>query len=269
MTAKYSFIAFIILLFSVETVLSQPSISDPVYSKGYSAFYKRNWIDATRYLLEYIQKKPAEFSDSKFKHDVTEAYSFALNKLKQQSTPAATDDNADDVNEIHSDLETMPRIPRPATTIMVRKFQTKMVFLSDLDELLTSNLYEGLGKNKPYWQNLISLNQVVYPKGLVTFPVAGKTGAVEYDLDGEYGELSFVAGIATNEHIDPCSGSVNFRVYSDGKLLASKLVRATDDIFTIDFSIMGTKILRLEVDDAGDGNLCDYAVWADAKVIRK
>jgi glucose/arabinose dehydrogenase len=62
-------------------------------------------------------------------------------------------------------------------------------------------------------------------------------------------------------------GSVVFRVYLDGSLAYdSGLLRPGDARRTVNVSVANKSILRLVVDDGGDGNYFDHADWAGARV---
>lgn len=63
-------------------------------------------------------------------------------------------------------------------------------------------------------------------------------------------------------------GSVNFKVFGDGKLLwQSGLMRGGDAAKTASANLRGVKTLLLKVEDGGDDLNFDHADWAEAKIV--
>lgn len=106
------------------------------------------------------------------------------------------------------------------------------------------------------------------------------------------GERSFAFGIGTHAHSDltwllggGCTrfrawvgvdaevaayveASVVFRVLGDGReLFASDVRRAANPALRVDVDVTGVQVLRLVVDDAGDGIYADHADWAEAELL--
>ncbi len=62
-------------------------------------------------------------------------------------------------------------------------------------------------------------------------------------------------------------GTVRFVVYGDGKVLYdSGIVNYAAGLKQVDVNLDGVQELVLEASDAGDGDVLDYAVWADGKL---
>lgn len=85
---------------------------------------------------------------------------------------------------------------------------------------------------------------------------------IAYRLDGRYAR--FAATIVAGE----AGGSVAFRVLGDGEVLfESGVLRGPKGLQEVDVPLAGAKELRLVVTDAGDGNHCDVATWAGARLL--
>ena len=79
--------------------------------------------------------------------------------------------------------------------------------------------------------------------------------------------LSFEAKVGVDDETNG-KGSVAFRVYADGRLVAeAKSERGRSVPLKADLS--GAKIATLEVTEGGDGNYFDHADWADAFFVFK
>ena len=62
-------------------------------------------------------------------------------------------------------------------------------------------------------------------------------------------------------------GSSRFRVTGDGKVFRDWQRRDWGEVAEcFNVSLSGMNVLKLEADDAGDGQDCDHAAWADALV---
>ena len=78
------------------------------------------------------------------------------------------------------------------------------------------------------------------------------------------GATRFMAEVGIDSKF-PNSGSVQFKIYGDNKLLwRSSLKRGGEPADKVDISIKGYEILELAVTDGGDDYSCDWADWADA-----
>jgi len=75
----------------------------------------------------------------------------------------------------------------------------------------------------------------------------------------------FTAYVGVDDEVNGNIGSVEFRVYGDGKLLwTSGAVRVGDEARQADVDLAGVKTGILLVDSAGDGIAYDHANWAEA-----
>lgn len=121
-----------------------------------------------------------------------------------------------------------------------------------------------------------------YPKGIVTHAL-DQTPAkdppnskrkepawVDYWIDDKYEFLEAVLGLTGTQACPSESGSVIFSVFDReiAKDLIPKVTITGGSTFQrIRVPIKGVKVLRLQVDDAGDGHGCDHAAWGDAKLV--
>jgi cytochrome c553 len=110
-------------------------------------------------------------------------------------------------------------------------------------------------ENKP-----LRLGRRTYPKGIGTHAPS----EIVYRLDGPYARFQADIGGAEDR------GTVVFQVYGDGKLLfESGLMHGLRDVKFVDVPIVGVRLLRLVVTDAGDGYNSDEANWAAARLLPK
>lgn len=117
----------------------------------------------------------------------------------------------------------------------------------------------------------ITLNGVVYPKGLGVHPLSDGPSEVTYNLWGGYS--TFISDVGLDDETDagpagPC-GSVRFYVIADGVTLydSGKMIGDTATQ-TINVSVAGVQELKLKVTAAEDGYTCDHGDWANARLVR-
>ena len=84
------------------------------------------------------------------------------------------------------------------------------------------------------------------------------------DLAG--GSKGFSAYVGVDDEVGGGIGSIEFRVYGDGKLLwTSGIMKAGQAAKKLDVDVSGVKTLVLVANSAGDGVDFDHADWAEAK----
>lgn len=99
---------------------------------------------------------------------------------------------------------------------------------------------------------------VGFNHGIGTYPFS----EIVYDLRRR--GLSFTTGAGITDDSRNGAGSVRFFIYGDEFLLyESGTVRVGDQARSVMLDLRGFSQLRLIVDDAGDGSLGDYALWAE------
>lgn len=117
----------------------------------------------------------------------------------------------------------------------------------------------------------ITLNGVVYPKGLGVHPLSNAPSEVTYNLWGRYS--TFISDVGLDDETDagpwgPC-GSVIFYVIADGvTLYDSGTMRGDTATQTVNVSVAGVQELKLKVTAADDGYTCDHGDWANARLVR-
>lgn len=135
--------------------------------------------------------------------------------------------------------------------------------LSSLDwDPLSTNNYGSIKKDLSFDGNDMAIDGVPYQTGLGVHALS----EVIYQLGGQYS--SFEADLGIDSECDG-DGSVIFEVYTDGDLVyTSPVLTGYDAPLSIVVPLIGKNELRLVVTDAGDGDGCDHANWADAQLIR-
>ncbi|HEX7315634.1 MAG TPA: NPCBM/NEW2 domain-containing protein [Pyrinomonadaceae bacterium] len=110
--------------------------------------------------------------------------------------------------------------------------------------------------------NPITLNGVVYPKGLGVHA----NSEVIYNLSERYS--SFIADVGVDDEVT-ADGSVVFLVIADGTVIYNSGPMFSDSATqTINVNVVGVRELRLKVTDAENGDRSDHADWANARLVR-
>ena len=143
-------------------------------------------------------------------------------------------------------------------------------YLTDFNYKSANQTYGSLKINTSNSGNKLRLTdennkEVVYEKGLG----AHSTSTVIYDLtklDKEYSRFTSYVGV--DRQMYNTVGSVEFKVYVDGKLkYESGVMTSTQAQKFVDVDITGAKELKLVVTDGNNGNGSDHGDWADAKLV--
>lgn len=120
----------------------------------------------------------------------------------------------------------------------------------------TSNGEAAAGDGVP-----MAIEGVGYAKGLGVHA----NSDVQYQLGGSFER--FIADVGVDDETG-AGGSVSFQVYGDGVLLFnSGIMTGSNPSQKVDVSVVGVQVLRLVVDDAGNGNGLDHVNWANARLI--
>ena len=108
----------------------------------------------------------------------------------------------------------------------------------------------------------LSIRGKVYPKGLGVHAIS----RLSFDLNRGY--KRFLADVGLDDSAGDL-GSVEFKVYADGKLVyESGVLRRTTDAKPIDIDVLNVSKIVLEVTAADNADIQDRANWANAKVVR-
>lgn len=134
------------------------------------------------------------------------------------------------------------------------------VWLSSLD---LSKMSSGWGKplkDKAVQGRPMSIGGQKFKCGVGTHA----SSRMYLDLGG--GCDAMKASVGVDDEVGGNVGSVEFRVYGDGKLLwQSGVLKAGQGAKTLDVKLRGVDTLLLLVDPAGDGINFDHADWAEAR----
>lgn len=133
-----------------------------------------------------------------------------------------------------------------------------------------SGLENKLGLNKAHSGDVITIGGVKFDKGLgLHCNPAGTESYIELDISGlDYAYFTAYVGLQSYSKDGTFLdwGSIAFRVYGDGQLLAfTDTLKYGDAPVVISCPVSGVSTLRL-VEDCVDGHSCDWGVWGDAKL---
>jgi hypothetical protein len=110
--------------------------------------------------------------------------------------------------------------------------------------------------------DFLELGGTAYPTGLSTHAPS----EIRFPLDGKYTMFESEIGVDGSQRGGPAS--VIFRVGVDDRIVyTSHMFYAGTLPGKIAIDVTGANTLTLWVDDAGDGNHCDHADWAEAKLV--
>jgi hypothetical protein len=144
--------------------------------------------------------------------------------------------------------------------------QSRRVFLSDMKVLNSGNVHGGVGLDKPYWGGPLIIAGTTFQKGLVLHPPEGDAPAfVEYSIGRNFRRFRARIGWAQQANAQMV-GSMNLTIYGDGELLGSYAFPKPSRLTDVDVDIQGVSVLRLEVDNGGDGNNSDHAALGNARI---
>ncbi|GAA0741084.1 DUF4073 domain-containing protein [Clostridium oceanicum] len=143
----------------------------------------------------------------------------------------------------------------------------KFVYASDLDWTKATTSWGSVQKDKSTSGDTLRLwdgeKEVTYEKGIGTHAYS----EVVYNLEGKDFKY-FKSTIGVNRTAN-YRGSVKFKVFVDEKLVyTSDLMKKDTAAESIKIHLEGAKIIKLVVDDSGNGRGNDHANWADAKFIQ-
>lgn len=141
-----------------------------------------------------------------------------------------------------------------------REFFITDMYLSDADYSYANFSFGSLVKDASINNNPITLNGVVYEKGLGVHASC----EIRYDLGGSF--VRFTSDVGVDDEVSQ-NGSVIFEVWADGiKVFESGLMEPDTPTESIDLNVTGVDELKLVVTDGGNGINSDHADWAGAKV---
>ncbi|MEZ4993501.1 MAG: NPCBM/NEW2 domain-containing protein [Saprospiraceae bacterium] len=122
-------------------------------------------------------------------------------------------------------------------------------------EINTSN-GDGFGGDG----NPITINGVVFEKGLGVHA----NSSITYNIRGLYSVFETYIGMDDETDATCNQASARFEVYLDGNLAyQSTVMNENDDARFVRLNVIGVQELKLVVNDAGNGQTCDHADWAN------
>ncbi|HET6249180.1 MAG TPA: NPCBM/NEW2 domain-containing protein [Tepidisphaeraceae bacterium] len=137
-------------------------------------------------------------------------------------------------------------------------------YLSDISWTSATVGYATIQKDKSINGNPLTLRGTVYPKGIGTHAVS----QIVYALNGQY--TSFLSDVGVDDEItaEKATGSVDFQVIGDGKVLFnSGVVTNKSAVVHINVSVAGVKQLTLLASNGVAGSIdYDHADWAGARL---
>ncbi len=136
-------------------------------------------------------------------------------------------------------------------------------WLSRLDPTYVKQ-FGSLKYDEGFDADVLKTGGKVYPKGLGTHAPS----EIRFDLGGQYATFESDIGVDDSQMGGP--SSVVFQVKVDNRLaFTSPVLNAGSPPQQVKVDVTGAKTLTLIVGDAGDGNHCDHADWAGARLVRK
>jgi PKD repeat protein len=146
------------------------------------------------------------------------------------------------------------------TTVQLDKsfFITDM-YLSDANYTYARFDNGSLVRDKSFTNGPITINGVVYPKGLGVHANC----EIKYDIGGAF--KTFIADVGVRDNAS--SGSITFEVWTDGvQQFVTGVLTDNSATVSIAVDVTGVQELELRVTDGGDGINSDHANWGIAKV---
>lgn len=150
----------------------------------------------------------------------------------------------------------------------IQLYAQAATYLSDLTWVSAWTDQGTIQKDLSIESNPITINGQTYNKGIGTHAHS----EIIYDLNGAYN--TFLSDVGIDQEVYPYiqspgdGGTVKFRVFLDGIEAYSSAVTVNKDNGpqSIYVNVTGVDELKLVVENAGDGNTCDHADWADARL---
>lgn len=140
------------------------------------------------------------------------------------------------------------------------------MYLSDANYTYARFDNGSLVKDKSFTNGPISINDVIYPKGLGVHANC----EIKYDIGGIF--KSFIADVGVRDGAGDgvTSGTITFEVWTDGtKQFETEVLTDNSATVPIAVDVTGVQELEIRVTDAGDGINSDHANWGIAKVSSK
>jgi len=139
---------------------------------------------------------------------------------------------------------------------------SREVYLSDLEPAVLTAGWGFPQMDRALSGGRLQIGEKSYEKGIGTHA----RSEIVYELNGLFKRFEAEVGLEAGSN---GKGSVEFKVFGDGKLLwTSGIIKGKMAARKVQLNISIVKRLRLVVEDAGDGIDYDQADWAEARVSR-
>ncbi len=255
----------------------------PLQSDNYLAILQTNWLDRRFNIKSFcaFEGKKLRFGLFNYRKIVNQASALSL------CTEPATLIQENHFNIVKPSIS-LKKNETNAYYAFKEAFElTKPVFITDLNENLISSDHKPHGdiqKDRVYWNyknNSIYINNKHFKRGLLLHP-NGPTSDVYLSPDGEVGvfydlkprknnfkRFKATIGLAEPEcePIDGNSGSVEFILKTDDYEGFSRTIKY-GKTYPVDEYVGDVERLELITNNNRDGNRCDSAVWANARLVR-
>ncbi len=160
--------------------------------------------------------------------------------------------------------------PTPAPTNPPDIAERKTVYLSDMawkDAMIYPAAHGGVpSRDENLHEEELWIGDRYFEKGVCMHANPGANSYLEVDLAG-LGFKLFAAylGTAVSEKYNVTMASVRFIFYVDGnEVKRTDVIRADNDPELVTIDVDGASLLRIEMDDGGDGISGDWGVLAEA-----
>jgi endonuclease/exonuclease/phosphatase family metal-dependent hydrolase len=139
-------------------------------------------------------------------------------------------------------------------------------YLSDLAATSATIGWGTIGKDVSVSKTPLSLNGVVYAKGIGTHAISD----IRYALAGACSRFDAVVGV--DDAVAVTRGSIRFQVFADGRFLYDSFPAVAGNMTgahpgqPVSLDVSGAQEIRLLVGDGGNGAGSDHADWGNARV---
>lgn len=149
---------------------------------------------------------------------------------------------------------------------LLKTSRSHEAYVSDLKIIYSNHVHAGIGIDKPYWADELIICGTPFTKGLSIHPESGGiVGIAEFLLPEKGGQLLGIAGWADEIGVS-YNGTMRFRFFVDGDLFYAGEIRGKS-CEEVNLNLRSGKVLRIEVDDGGDGNFSDHMAFGDLRIV--
>lgn len=187
-----------------------------------------------------------------FSKDAAEGFQVPAELVKGVITPAPTEE------------------PTPEPTNPPDISERNVMYLSDMawkDAMIYAGAHDGVpSRDENIADEELWIGEEYFEKGICMHANPGSNSYLEVDISG-LGFKLFAAylGTAVSEKYDVSMASVRFIFFVDGKeMKRTDVIRADNDPELVTIDVDGANLLRIEMDDGGDGISGDWGALGSA-----